>query len=162
MTPPAVPLTLLCRSNVAEINKITAAADGGLALIGGWYVYLTLPYVYVAPILPGGSCPSKPILSYGGPGECKQIDKLSGELREQIAAQVEIQDAIKGQIATWTNNGPMSLQIMVAMQAKLHSLLAKTAELEEKLARLYDNDEKTCNSDKTIKDTMGDQGWPCL
>ena len=97
MTPPAVPLTLLCRSNVAEINKITAAADGGLALIGGWYVYLTLPYVYVAPILPGGSCPSKPILSYGGPGECN-----------------------------------------------------------------YDNDEKTCNSDKTIKDTMGDQGWPCL
>ena len=151
---------------MAKIKSITATANGGLALIGGWYVYVTLPYVYVAPIFSEGasscSLELKPLLSYGGPGECKQIDKLSGELREQIAAQVEIQDAIKGQIATWTNNGPMSLQIMVAMQAKLHSLLAKTAELEEKLARLYDNDEKTCNSDKTIKDTMGDQGWPCL
>ena len=81
---------------MAEINSITAAANGGLALVGGWYVYVTLPYVYVAPIIElGGSCSLRlnPILSYGGPGECN-----------------------------------------------------------------YDNDKKTCDSDKTIEDTMGDQG----
>ena len=84
---------------MAKIDDITAAANGGLALIGGWYVYVTLPYVYVAPIFSGGSCSLelKPLLSYGGPGECN-----------------------------------------------------------------YDKDEKTCDSDKTIKDTMKDQGWPCM
>ena len=81
---------------MAEINSITAAANGGLALVGGWYVYVTLPYVFVAPIIElGGGCSLRlnPILSYGGPGECN-----------------------------------------------------------------YDNDKKTCDSDKTIEDTMGDQG----
>ena len=82
---------------MAEINSITAAANGGLALVGGWYVYVTLPYVFVAPIieLGGFSCSLElnPILSYGGPGECN-----------------------------------------------------------------YDNDKTTCDSDKTIEDTMGDQG----
>ena len=84
---------------MAKIDDITAAANGGLALIGGWYVYVTLPYVYVAPIFSGGSCSLalNPILSYGGPGECN-----------------------------------------------------------------YDNGKKTCDSDKTIEDTMGDQGRPCL
>ena len=80
---------------MAKIKNIMAAANGGLALIGGWYVYLTLPYVYVTPILSGGE--RSPILSYGGPGECN-----------------------------------------------------------------YDNEEKTCVSDKTIEDTMGDQGRPCM
>ena len=58
---------------MAKINNITAAANGGLALIGGWYAYVTLPYLYVAPIFsgPGGcSLALKPILSYGGPDEC--------------------------------------------------------------------------------------------
>ena len=84
---------------MAKINSITAAANGGLALIGGWYVYVTLPWVYVAPIFSGGSCSLElnPILSYGGPGECN-----------------------------------------------------------------YDHGKKTCDSDKTIEDTMGDQGRPCL
>ena len=84
---------------MAKINSITATANGGLALIGGWYVYVTLPYVYVAPIISGGSCSLalNPILSYGGPGECN-----------------------------------------------------------------YDNSYKTCISGKTIEDTMGDQGRPCL
>ena len=60
---------------------------------------MTLPYVYVEPIIEVGSCSLEldPILSYGGPGECN-----------------------------------------------------------------YDKDEKTCDSDKTIKDTMKDQGWPCM
>ena len=84
---------------MAKITSITAAASGGLALIGGWYVYVTLPFLYVAPIFSGGSCSLElnPILSYGGPGECN-----------------------------------------------------------------YDNDEKTCDSDMTIKDTMGDQGRPSM
>ena len=62
-------------------------------------MYVTLPYVYVEPIIEVGSCSLEldPILSYGGPGECN-----------------------------------------------------------------YDKDEKTCDSDKTIKDTMKDQGWPCM
>ena len=82
---------------MAKITSIMAAANGGLALIGGWYVYVTLPYVYVAPIFSEGasscSLELKPLLSYGGPGECN-----------------------------------------------------------------YDHGKETCDSDKTIEDTMGDQG----
>ena len=88
-----------CRSDLAAISSITTAANGGLALIGGWYVYMTVPYVYVAPIIELGSICTlelKQLLSYGGPGECEG------------------------------NN--------------------------------YDNETKSCKSDKTIKDTMGDQG----
>ena len=61
-------------------------------------MYVTVPYVYVAPIVSVGSCTLefKPLLSYGGPGECKGDN--------------------------------------------------------------YDNEKKSCKSDKTIKDTMGDQG----
>ena len=60
-------------------------------------MYVTLPYVYVAPIIGLGSCSAEfnALLSYGGPGECN-----------------------------------------------------------------YDNAEKTCDSGKTVKDTMKDQGWP--
>ena len=88
-----------CRSDLAAISSITTAANGGLALIGGWYVYMTVPYVYVAPIIELGSICTlelKQLLSYGGPGECEG------------------------------NN--------------------------------YDDETKSCKSDKTIKDTMGDQG----
>ena len=96
-TRPQPPPTCLHRSDLDHIKSITTAANGGLALIGGWYVYVTLPYLYVAPIIGLGECTVEfaPILSFGGAGECK-----------------------------------------------------------------YDNVEKTCKSDKTIKDTMGDQGWP--
>ena len=84
---------------MAKIKSITATANGGLALIGGWYVYVTLPYVYVAPIFSEGasscSLELKPLLSYGGPGECNYVNE-------------------------------------------------------------------TCISGKTIEDTMGDQGRPCL
>ena len=94
----AHPAPLFCRSDVAAITDITTAANGGLALIGGWYVYVTVPYVYVAPIVSVGRCTLEfnPLLSYGGPGECKGDN--------------------------------------------------------------YDNETKSCKSDKTIKDTMGDQG----
>ena len=66
------PRRRFCRSDVAAIDGIVAAANGGLALIGGWYVYVTLPYVYVAPIVGVGSCAHEfsPLLSYGGPSEC--------------------------------------------------------------------------------------------
>ena len=96
-TRPQPPPTSLHRSDIDHINTITTAANGGLALIGGWYVYVTLPYLYVAPIIGLGVCTVEfaPILSFGGAGECN-----------------------------------------------------------------YDNVEKTCKSDKTFKDTMGDQGWP--
>ena len=96
-THPQPPPTSLHRSDIDHINSITTAANGGLALIGGWYVYVTLPYLYVAPIIEVSICTLEfaPILSFGGPGECN-----------------------------------------------------------------YDNVEQTCNSDKTIRDTMGDQGRP--
>ena len=86
---------------MAEVDAITTAANGGLALIGGWYVYVTVPYLYVAPFIELGiGCTFQPIkiLTFGGPDACKGSN--------------------------------------------------------------YDNDEKTCDSDLTIKDTMGDQGWP--
>uniref|UniRef100_A0A7S0F1E8 Uncharacterized protein n=1 Tax=Phaeocystis antarctica TaxID=33657 RepID=A0A7S0F1E8_9EUKA len=85
------------QSDLDHINSIRTAANGGLALLGGWYVYVTLPYLYVRPIIELGECTVAfaPILSFGGAGECN-----------------------------------------------------------------WDNVEKTCKSDKTIKDTMGDQGWP--
>ena len=83
-----------CRSDKAAISNITTAANGGLALLGGWYVYVTVPYVYVVPIVSVGRCSLRfnpALLSYAGPREC-------------------------------------------------------------------DGDTESCNSDKTIKDTMGDQG----
>ena len=89
---------------MAEVNAITTAANGGLALIGGWYLYVTLPYLYVSPIIEIapelGICTLQfnRILTFGGPDACKGSN--------------------------------------------------------------YDNDEKTCDSDMTIKDTMGDQGRP--
>ena len=93
---------LLHRSDVASIKAITTAANGGLVAIGGWYVYVTLPYVYAAVIVELGipTCKSefKPMLSYGGPDECKGAN--------------------------------------------------------------YDNSKKTCKSDKTQVDTMGNQGRP--
>ena len=54
---------------MAEVNAITTAANGGLALIGGWYVYVTVPYLYVAPIIGlGGICTLQlnQILSFWG------------------------------------------------------------------------------------------------
>ena len=88
---------------MAEVNAITTAANGGLALIGGWYVYVTVPYLYVSPIIELGSICTlqfNQILTFGGPDACKGSN--------------------------------------------------------------YDNDEKTCDSDMTIKDTMGDQGRPSM
>jgi len=96
-TRPQPPPTSLHRSDIDHITSITTAANGGLAMVGGWYVYVTLPYLYVAPIIELGVCSLKlpSFLSFGGPDECN-----------------------------------------------------------------YDDVEKTCKSGKTIKDTMGDQGWP--
>ena len=86
---------------MAEVNAITTAANGGLALIGGWYVYVTVPYLYVSPIIELDSICTKqlnPILTFWWPDECEGSN--------------------------------------------------------------YDKDKKTCDSDMTIKDTMGDQGRP--
>ena len=83
---------------ITDSAKATAAADGGLALVSGFYVYVTVPYVYVAPIIGLGSCSAEfnAFLSYGGPSECNYVNSGEG---------------------------------------------------------------KTCVSGKTMKDTMGDQGW---
>ena len=95
-----------CRSDIEAIQRITDAAKAmdqyGFALVGGFYVYVTVPYVYVAPIveLELGSCLAQfePLLSYGGPDECEGAN--------------------------------------------------------------YDDVSKSCASSLTIRDTMGDQGWP--
>ena len=62
-------------------------------------MYVTVPYVYVAPFIELGICSAeaKAFLSYGGPSECNYVNSGEGE---------------------------------------------------------------TCVSGKTMKDTMGDQGWP--
>ena len=85
--------------------KTTADTDLGFAIVGGFYVYVTVPWLYVVPIIstPAGcGVLFNELLWFGGPNECKGDN--------------------------------------------------------------YDNVEKTCRSDLTITDTMGDQGWPgmCL
>ena len=68
----------LCRADITTIGDIMVAAEGGLALVGGYYFlpaafYVTVPYIKVEPIASlGGSCgvASDPLLSYGGPGDC--------------------------------------------------------------------------------------------
>ena len=86
---------------ITDSAKVTADTDGGLALVGGFYVYATVPYVYVAPIIEQGSCSTdlNALFSYGGPGECTYVNTTQG---------------------------------------------------------------KTCDSGKTVKDTMKDQGWPSM
>ena len=81
--------------------KTTADTDLGFAIVGGFYVYVTVPWLNVVPIIstPAGcGVLFDPLLWFGGPDECEGDN--------------------------------------------------------------YDNVEKTCRSDLTITDTMGDQGWP--
>ena len=50
----------------------TANHDYGFALVGGVYVYVTMPWFYVAPIIELGSCGVRlnTLLEFGGPSAC--------------------------------------------------------------------------------------------
>ena len=101
------------RSDVSAIKAITGRATTqavtenqtlfGFALVGGFYLYATVPYVFVAPIIGLGSCTASlnTLISYGGPSECTYDDPPPPEGR-------------------------------------------------------------TCTSNMTLLDTMGDQGWPSM
>lgn len=74
------------RSDVLAIKAITERATAqavtenqtlfGFALVGGFYLYATVPYVFVAPIIGLGSCNARlnTLISYGGPSECTYKD----------------------------------------------------------------------------------------
>ena len=101
------------RSDVSAVKAITGRATTqavtenqtlfGFALVGGFYLYATVPYVFVAPIIGLGSCTASlnTLISYGGPSECTYDDPPPPEGR-------------------------------------------------------------TCTSNMTLLDTMGDQGWPSM
>ena len=91
------------RSDTAAITtiinsaKTTAAKDGGFALVGGFYVYVTVPYLYLKPIIGLGKCVAKfnALLSYGGPGECTGANWDSEN--KTCASGMTLKDTMKDQ-----------------------------------------------------------------
>ena len=70
------------RSDIAAIKAImdsakkTAKHDYGFAIVGGFYVYVTMPWVYLAPVIELGPLTSAcfvkfdPLVEFGGPSAC--------------------------------------------------------------------------------------------
>ena len=58
---------------ITDSAKETAENDYGFAIVGGFYVYVTFPWMYVVPIVEfplGCSAVFSPFLELGGPNEC--------------------------------------------------------------------------------------------
>ena len=82
---------------ITDSAKVTADTDGGLALVGGFYVYATVPFVAVVPIIELGGCSAKfqALLSYGGPGECTGANWDSEN--KTCASGMTLKDTMKDQ-----------------------------------------------------------------
>ena len=109
--------------------KTTADTDLGFAIVGGFYVYVTVPWLYVVPILPTlPGCVSpwlrlstlhgvliNPLLSFGGPGECEgdNYDNMENTCRSDLT----ITD-------TMGDQGWPGMCILVALEAHLPSVNA--------------------------------------